>query len=354
MSVARKSILFDCERMKYPYTGLYSFCLHLTKSLLEQPEGFQFSFYVPEKAASLFYGEKIIRQRSLNKFYLPLKSQYLLWHNTYQNSAYLPSRSDLPVLLTIHDLNFLYDKQKGNRKKSHYIKQLQSNIDRADHLVCISETTRNDINMHLNIHNKPVSVIYNGCSLTDIKNVIPPNFNPIAEFLFTIGTIVAKKNFHVLPALLKNNNLKLIIAGITHNEAYKNQIIHEAMKFGVKNRLVFTGPVSENDKQWYYQHCKAFVFPSVSEGFGLPVIEAMHYGKPVLLSNLTCLPEIGGKAAYYFENFEPKVMQQTLINALHDFEENNRTEQVKKHAAQFSWPKAATKYIEVYNQMLSR
>ena len=157
-----------------------------------------------------------------------------------------------------------------------------------------------------------------------------------------------------MPALLKYNDMQLVISGVTHSTAYRNLIISEAEKHGVKDRVIFTGSVSENDKQWYYKHCKLFVFPSISEGFGLPVVEAMSFGKPVILSTLTSLPEIGGDVAYYFDSFEPSVMQDNLTAALHDFETTDRTGSLIARSKQFNWDNAATDFINVYEKIRTR
>jgi glycosyltransferase involved in cell wall biosynthesis len=154
-----------------------------------------------------------------------------------------------------------------------------------------------------------------------------------------------------LPALLRNNNFQLIISGITQSEEYKQQIIETAQQHGVADRVLFTGSISENDKQWYLQNCTAFVFPSLAEGFGLPVIEAMHFGKPVFLSNLTALPEIGGDAAYYFENFDAAEMQAVLTNGLQHFNNNQQSKIVMERAAMFNWDTIARQYLDVYRSL---
>ena len=95
-----------------------------------------------------------------------------------------------------------------------------------------------------------------------------------------------------------------------------------------------------------------FCFPSLSEGFGLPVAEAMTFGKPVFLSNLTSLPEVGGKEAYYFDDFEPETMAKILHDGLHDFGQNAlRQERMRKRAAGFSWPDVAEAYWKLYREV---
>lgn len=348
------SILVDCERMKYPFTGLYYYCLHLAKSLEQtNPDNVKLCFYTREASTPLFHDSCTIKQHSLHKFLLPSLRQFSIWHSTFQGTMYYPWRRDIKVVLTVHDLNFLYDDSKTPAKKEKYLRQLAAKIKRADHIVAISNFVLEDIKKHIPLTGKACSVIYNGCTIDTIESLAAPSLIPEAPFLFTIGTIVDKKNFHVLPALLSGNNYRLLIAGVTNSEDYKNKIIEAAKAFGVADRIVFTGAVSENDKQWYLQNCLAFLFPSISEGFGLPVVEAMYFGKPVILSTHTSLPEIGGDAAYYFENFEAEHMQEVLRQALEHFENNNRETEMKQRAKLFDWKTSATQYHEVYKSLLA-
>jgi glycosyltransferase involved in cell wall biosynthesis len=157
-----------------------------------------------------------------------------------------------------------------------------------------------------------------------------------------------KKNFHVLPALLQQNDYELVIAGNLSSQTYIAHILAEAEKYKVSDRVKIIGAISNEERSWYYKNCKAFVFPSIAEGFGLPVIEAMHYGKPVFLSTHTSLPEVGADAAYYFENFDAETMQQTLKNGLIDFNESNMMERAKNRAAVFNWDNTAKSYIKIY------
>ncbi len=127
----------------------------------------------------------------------------------------------------------------------------------------------------------------------------------------------------------------------------------EARRHNVEKRVRLIGTVSENEKHWYFKNCKAFVFPSVGEGFGLPVIEAMYFGKPVFLSTHTSLPEVGGDAAYYFNDFSPESMQCVFEKGMNDFCSNdNRVTAVKKQAALFDWNKNAKEYLEVYRKFI--
>ncbi|MBD0285692.1 MAG: glycosyltransferase [Flavisolibacter sp.] len=349
-------ILIDCERMKYPYTGLYTYCYFLCTNLIQTPHPqHQLHFYVPPSLKTVFGDQQVyLKQHNWHKWLLPSLKNMGVWHSTHQSSAYYPWRRKVKVLLTIHDLNYLYDASKSNRKKKKFLTQMQAKLDRADHIVGISRYTLNDVQKYLSVDSKKCSVIYNGSTINEIVPLQPPSYVPDRPFLFTMGAVVEKKNFHVLPALLRCNDWLLIIAGLFRSEQYKQRIIMEAKKYNVSDRVIFTGAVSENDKQWYLKHCLAFLFPSISEGFGAPAVEAMYFGKPVILSTHTCLPEIGGAAAYYFQNFDPDEMQRTLEESLHHYQQNDRAPLIREHALSFSYAKGAIAYHTLYDELLNQ
>lgn len=206
-----------------------------------------------------------------------------------------------------------------------------------------------DLQKHLNISNIFSQVIYNGCNFDTNSVIDPPLILPHKPFLYTIGTITEKKNFHVLPALLQKFDGLLIISGITQNPLYRSKIFSEAQRFNVEDRILFTDEISEAEKFWYMQHCEAFVFPSLAEGFGLPVVEAMSLGTPVILSKATSLPEIGGDAAFYFDDFEPDNMQNVLERCMQFL---HQKEKIKLRAANFDWKISANQYFDVYKHIM--
>lgn len=354
MNRDRQTIVLDCERMKYPHTGLYQFCLQLSQSLIKTANAQNLCFYTPPSVGRIFGADKCyMQQHSVHKFFFPSTKNVALWHCAHQDSDYFPFGKALKKVLTIHDLNYLHDSHKTERKKKAFVRSVQRKIDEADRVVFISRFSLNDVKSHLRVEEEKTSVIYNGCTIKELPSLSPPPYVPPKPFLFTLGTITAKKNFHVLPRLLPGNDFLLLIAGITQSGSYKEKILAEAKRHGVQDRVIFTGPVWENDKQWYLKHCTAFVFPSLAEGFGLPVLEAMYFEKPVLLSKTTSLPEIGGGEADYFSGFDVAGMQQALTASLHRFDTTpTQREALKKRAFSFSWDEAAKQYREVYGRLL--
>lgn len=349
-------ILFDCERMKYGNTGLYHFCKQLGMALTDPELGIrnQLTFYTREREDGIFGTDlSYLRQHSLHKFLLPDLRKFNIWHATYQGTMYYPYHRNIQVLLTVHDLNFLHEEDRPQIKKDRELKKLQRKIDRANKIVAISSFVKDDIEKNIDLKGKKVEVIYNGCNIN--QTIVPehPQNKPSTDFIFTIGTIVAKKNFHVLPALLVGNNMQLIIAGVIQSEEYKTMILEEAKRWNVESRVIFIDTISEAEKYWYLQYCKAFVFPSLMEGFGLPVIEAMAFGKPVFLSTRTSLPEIGGDQAFYFSNFDGIQMQEVFAKGIQAYDSGKiNPTTIQARASMFSWKNAAKAYADIYAEMI--
>jgi len=351
-----KNILIDCERTKYSNTGLFQFCLQLGNELIKQHNPLQESlfFYLPEKQHHLFgSNQQVVPQHHLHKFFQFGTGKFNVWHSTFQSSNYKPYNSNTRVVLTVNDLNFLIESKHDKERIKRQLRHVQNNVDRADHIVCISEYTRKIVIENLSVNNKPVEVIYDGYDTNEFPDFDQPPYRPARKFIFSIGTVLPKKNFHVLPALLKNNDYELVIAGII-DKTYGEKIIETAKLYGVANRVTLTGPVNEASKYWYFTNCMAFAFPSLAEGFGLPVVEAMNFGKPVFISRLTSLPEIGGEQAYYFDDFDPAAMQQVFEKGMQHYRETNPTASIQQQAQQFNWINTARAYLEIYRTLYNK
>lgn len=347
------NILVDLHRTGgNVYNGLYHFCYQLGKHLAQEaPSDMHLHFYVPKAQRNLF-GSSVdyVTQYSLHKIFQPGTSKFDVWHIATTLSWYRPYGSRTKNIYTIHDLNFLKEEEYTPAIQKKYLTLIQQRINRADHLTFISNFARQQALENLKIDHKSYDIIYNGCNLP-AKISDEPIYRPQKIFLFSIGQLHSRKNFHVLPALLIGNDLELVIAGM-NDFPYTEKVLQEAKKHNVEDRVKLIGPVSEEDKAWYYKNCEAFIFPSVGEGFGLPVIEAMYFGKPVFLSKFTSLPEIGGEVAYYFENFEPGCMQQVFEKGMNDYRQKQPQQSIMQRAKCFSWKKAAAEYLNVYRKFL--
>ena len=196
-------------------------------------------------------------------------------------------------------------------------------------------------------------VFYNGVERIDQQEGKQPKFATGRPFFFTIGEIRTKKNFHLLVDVMKFlPEYDLYICG-KDSFQYADEIRTQIKEKAVGNVFV-TGMIEQTEKIWLYRNCQAFLFPSRGEGFGLPVIEAMQFGKAVFISNYTCLPEISNGFAFIWEKLEPEAMAKSIRKNLPLFyEQKEKIDQMKEHAYSFSYEKHIKAYIDLYHELLS-
>ncbi|MCX6727378.1 MAG: glycosyltransferase family 1 protein [Candidatus Saccharibacteria bacterium] len=185
----------------------------------------------------------------------------------------------------------------------------------------------------------------------------PQYIDSKTPFLLYVGTAFPHKNLtaviDALPALqIDHPKLKLVLVG--KKEQYYEKIDQYIQDRNYEDSVITTGYIEDSELKWLYQHCVAYVFPSLSEGFGLPGLEAMVHGAPVVSSNATCLPEVYGDAALYFNPKDSDDIVQKISRILTDTE--FRTLLIArghKQAATYSWRRMAEQTLEVYTKVLN-
>jgi glycosyltransferase involved in cell wall biosynthesis len=348
-------IILDCDLMRYRDSGLYHYCLNLgnyVNDILSKAGKELINFYVPPKEADTFKNpQTVIVEKKHHRLFKPFLWNCKLWHAPFQSGRILPANPSTRVLLTIHDLNPLHEgKPIDEQKKS--LAHTQQLINRSDAIVCISEFTKADVLKNCNVGNKPVYVVHNGTHAVGEPKLHQNSYKPRAPFLFGMGYVNRKKNFHVLVPLLADINFELVIAGRLDEPDYIENMKKQAEQLGVLPRLHILGPVTEEEKAWYLQNCWGFTLPSLAEGFGAPVVEAMQFGKPLFLSDKTSLPEIGGDAAFYFRDFEPENMKRVLLDGFEKYQQKGMAEKIVQRSKDFTWTQKAREYISIYQSMI--
>jgi glycosyltransferase involved in cell wall biosynthesis len=348
-------LILDCDLMKTQNSGLYHYCLSLgqhVNQVLEEQGRDHMKFYVPPAEAGTFSKKDTIVEVPNHKFFKPFLWDCKVWHAPFQAGRIVPKSRSIKVVLTIHDLNILHQNLSVEEQEKG-VAHLQELINRADALICISEFCKNDVLKNCDTKGKPLSVIYNGVNDLQHPALNASSYHPQFPFLFAIGFINRKKNLHVLlPLLEQNRGMELLIAGRLDEPEYIADMQRQAEEMGIRDRFHILGPVTEEEKAWYLKNCTAYVHPSLAEGFGLPVVEAMSLGKPLFLSNRTSLPEIGGEAAFYFENFEAEHMQQVYASGMKKYSENGLVAEIIERSSYFNWQQNAAKYVDVYNALM--
>jgi glycosyltransferase involved in cell wall biosynthesis len=352
-----KRILIDLEKLKNRYVGLGEVSSRFAKalqphakSLLE--EGISIYLLVPSAYKNQFGKEfHYITTNFLNKRFPALLPEFDLWHAIHQTSSYVPYYSKTKYLLTIHDLNFIHEKQ-GN-KVDKYKNGLQRKIDRTSAITTISDFTKKEVYQYLKVPDPSILTIRNGVAdPMEIQPSRPAKLTSDQPFLFHLAAITRKKNTEALLDLMKTlPGKKLVMAGTWHSK-YAKHILERIARENIENIITLNQP-NESEKAWLYAHCEAFLFPSLFEGFGLPVIEAMYCGKPVFASRHSSLPEIGSDKVCYWDHFDPMYMKEMLLKGLNDYNRQpGRAAELRSYAASFSWEETILRYIALYKSLL--
>jgi glycosyltransferase involved in cell wall biosynthesis len=354
MSDTKKpKLIIDMTKLADLYCGLGQVSLHYAMNLSpDVQEKFHLSFLVKPKQSNLWgYPVDLVKTNAIKRHFLKANSGFDIWHALHQDSAFIPAKGKTKFVLTIHDLNFLSEKSPTKAKKR--LARLQKKVNRADALCFISEFAKINASEHLNLQNKPLSVIYNGVpKLSD--DMTTPQIIPKRKFLFNLGVLMPKKNHEAIIQMMQFlPDYDLFIGGGGSSE-YKSNLAQLAQKLGVEKQVYFAGYLNEKEKSWAYHHAEAFVFPSLNEGFGLPIVEAMSAGLPVFCSDKTSLPEIGGDFAFYWEHFDAKYMANFLRKKIIQISENEKFSlELKNHANRYSWKENSIRYQSLYSDLLS-
>ena len=350
-----KKVLIDLSVLKHINCGLGQIAYNYARFFGENAGKLDFEVYLllPKQFVGAF-GKDVhyLKTSELYATFPFLFPKFDIWHSIHQMCRLRPPRKSTTNILTVHDINFIYEKEGKSLKK--YSRKCTKRMERADKVICISNFTKTDVLNHFPT-DKPLEVIYNGVEFGDTASERKPSlpFPDDRKFIFSIGQIRQKKNFLVLLDAMKlMPEYNLVIAG-EKGSGYSDMIENRISAEGIGN-VFLIGTVHDSEKIWLYNHCEAFVFPSLFEGFGLPVIEAMSYGKPVVSSDKTSLKEICAGHAFVLENFEGSHIAKKIRQAIDSYrkEPGLATENVK-YARSFTYKRHMNEYMRIYHEILN-
>lgn len=355
--IKQKKILVDLSELSNTYCGLKQVALaygyYFKENYNRKDSAYSLTLLMPKSLFGIF-GDEVYYIDSSD--WLRRHCRYLfpvvdVWHSIHQLSRFKPAYSRTKFILTIHDLNYLYETTGEQKETKH--RRLQRKVRRADEIICISEFTKQEVEENLILNGKECKVIYNGVENIVQKPALKPGIEIRKPYFFSIGVIRKKKNFHVLLDMMKLIPDKhLYIAGDENDWQGYHLMIKQRIKTEEIDNVTLLGTIPEEEKVWLYKNCEAFLFPSLFEGFGLPVIEAMQFGKPVFSSQETSLKEIGGEFAYFWKNFDPQEMKQLIDENLEKFyQDKDLALKEKEYAGSFSYKKHFEEYEKLYSSL---
>jgi glycosyltransferase involved in cell wall biosynthesis len=267
----------------------------------------------------------------------------------------LPRLRRLRSVFTLHDLIFQFDPDSHKPLNIAFLKMLMPRFLRAAHaIVAVSECSKRDAVRLYNISPDKIRVIYEGVDpqfapVTDaaMLSAVRAKYQLPERFIVHVGTIEPRKNLPLLFEVIAQSNQHLVVAGKLG--WLTEPILAKVKELGLEDRVTFTGFVADQDLPALISAATLLAMPSKYEGFGLPVLEAMACGTPVIASNAASLPEVGGDAALYARPTDPASWAMLIYRVWDDAElQSSLREKGFKQAAKFKWQTMARETAEVY------
>lgn len=287
-----------------------------------------------------------------------LKDKIEIFHGL---SGELPlgiEKTPIKTVVTIHDLIFMrYPELYSSFDRKMHFKKFKHAAEIADVVVAISEQTKRDVVTFLKIDAAKIKVLYQGCapafkeqySESFKKNVLSKYKLP-KDFILNVGTVEPRKNALNIIKAIKETTCNLVIVG--SGKKYLDEVKEYVAKYNMANRVFFLQGLALKELAALYQQASLFVYPSVFEGFGIPIIEALYSKTPVITSTGSCFAEAGGAASYYVNPLDYKELEL----AINTIQENKtlRQEMIEKgfkFVQQFNDEQIAKNWNELYNSL---
>lgn len=331
---------FDAKRAFLNHSGLGNYSRFVLNSLFKYQPGNTFYLFTPKTNPDLFNpfsNSEIVTPKSATgklfksywRSFLSLKEISSLGISLYHGlSGEIPfgiERTNVKSVVTIHDLIFLRHPEwyRFFDRKVYYRKALNACLT-ADKIIAISQQTKNDIIDFLKIPGEKIVVVYQGCNERFMQKVseaesvrVQNKFKLPSEYILYVGTVEERKNLlSVVRAIHEGSiDIPLVIVGrqTNYTKKVKDYISDNKIK-----HIYFLEKVSDEDLPALYQNSALFVYPSLFEGFGIPILEALYSGTPVITSKEGCFREAGGPSSLYIDPLNPGEIADSIKKILVD------------------------------------
>ena len=307
--------------------------------------------------AFLQYG---VYRRVWDKIPIPYRIMFPRADITHFFNFIVPPGVSGKVIDTIHDLTYLRYPETMNTSNLARLRQgVQRSLACSDRVVVNSEFVKSEVVSELGVDASLIDVIYPAAvedAVVDLpREYLAERWNLTGPYLLYLGTIEPRKNLNRLIQAYERMSRelehppKLVLAG---GNGWKSEETYRLAESLLPGQIVFTGYINAAEKKLLYQNAALFTFPSLYEGFGMPVLEAMQYGKPVVCSNVSSLPEVAGDGARLVT---PTDVDDIAAGLLEVYTDPARAEQLslrgEAQAERFSWEQSAEKLMKVYQTL---
>lgn len=368
---------FDAKRAFYNRSGLGNYSRDTIGSLFKYYPDNEYYLYTPKKKNPIDFNVKgkanVIQPKGLNRFYQSYWRSMTLGTTISNDNLdiYHGLSNELPAnivhsgtrkIVTIHDLIFMrYPELYKSVDREIYQQKFFEACLAADRVIAISEQTKEDIISFFHIPENKIEVIYQGCSpifydvkSEEVKQTTLSKHKLPKHFILSVGTLERRKNaLHVLEGL-KHSEADIDVVFIGKQTAYLKTLEDYIKANHLEQRVHFRHNIPSDDLPAIYQAAKLFVYPSLFEGFGIPILEALNSGTPVITNKYGCFIEAGGDAACYVNPNHPEEIGES-INSILEHPEKAETMREKgfEYAKHFSQENIANQLIKLYQSVLS-
>ncbi|MEZ0328501.1 MAG: glycosyltransferase family 1 protein [Dissulfuribacterales bacterium] len=375
-------IFINTSSLLGPRTGIGNYTLQIAKRLIPTP-GLNFTFFdghytreLPQNTPCSITGKQSDVLKFLKKFPrffnllrdVQRKLQAHTLKNRHFDLYFEPNFLTLPVparrtIITIHDFSFhLHSDWHPRDRVLYFKKHFWKSIRHAQHFIFDSNFIRNSAVQDFGFAQEHCTVIYNGVDHTIFRPraaeeilAVKRRYLLPESFILFVGSVEPRKNLkNVLNAYISlpdsiKRDVKFLIAGFS---GWRNTDIMHMLQANSKD-IRYLGYIPEDHLACLYSMAKVFVYPSFYEGFGLPPLEAMACGAPVIVSNTSSMPEVCGNAAVYITPKNVAQIASTILNLLKDHDlRKTLSEAGRRRATLFSWDKAAEAHLQLFYRLL--
>lgn len=370
---------YDAKRLFNNFTGLGNYSRTLVHDLAHYYPDNEYFLYSPKITVNhdtqtfasspmyhYFIAPKFWPNALWRTYHIPKlakKHELDVYHGLSHEIPVGIDQTNIKSIVTIHDLIYKsHPDQYAPLDRKVYDSKIKYALEHADKVIAISQSTKQEILKYFKVEEEKIEVVYQSCSgiflqrkSAQAKEEVQSKYKLPSEYYLYIGSIVERKNLlGILKAILalpKDLQLPLVVVGNGRGE-YRKKVDDFIAKHAMESSVHFIGP-DFDDLPTIYQMSKLFLYPSVAEGFGIPVLEALLSQVPVITSNCSALPEVGGEGALKVDPTSVDGIRSSIIKVFSDDDKTTRNIEIGfKHALEFSGKNASDQLMGIYQNLL--
>ncbi len=263
------------------------------------------------------------------------KDKIDIFHGLSHEIPFNIQKSGIKSVVTIHDLIFKrYPDTYAAFDRKMYDLKFRYSCKNADRIIAISESTKRDIIKYYGISESKIDVVYQSCNPLFYKKspiekpaIVLKKYNIPEQYLLSVGSVIKRKNLEIIIEAYHKlgDNFKIPLVIVGRGKQYKAHIQEKIKSYGLEDKMIWVDFLDDNlHLQVVYQNALAMIYPSIYEGFGLPIVESLLSNTPVIAANTSSLPEAGGNDTLYFDPLDSNALVEQILKIVNDMDLRER------------------------------